>query len=390
MSRIDPATSRFLDAARWMAAFAVVVAHVCTLVMKTGGAGAGYSLPVLVMGTLGNIGHLAVVIFFVISGYLVGGQELLRLQDGAPLSIRRFAIQRFSRIYTVLAPALLMTLVFDALGARFANGSGAYTDPPPAWMHPIESREGVGTLIGNLLNLQTIFVEPFGSDGPLWSLANEWWYYVVFGLVLVSLAHNRAPAPRMAALAAAAVLIGVLPAAISLWFSLWLVGVALALLGRRWPGLPYRIAVGLMITGFLVALLGMRLTELFWTQPQAVLNAYSLAVDATAAVAFGIALLSANRADLRGTGQVHRTLAGFSFSLYAVHYPALLFLLALAHDRLGIEFVQPIDWAGFVISAITLVPVVAYAWCFAALTERQTGTVRATLTRLSARRVRAT
>lgn len=390
MSRIDLATSRFLDATRWMAAFAVVLAHVCTLVMKTGGADAGHSLPVLVMGYLGNIGHLAVLIFFVVSGYLVGGQELLRLRHGAPLSMSRYAIQRFSRIYTVLAPALLMTLVLDALGAHFANGSGAYTDPPPSWMHPIESREGLGTLVGNLLNLQTILVEPLGSDGPLWSLANEWWYYVVFGLVLLSQAQKNAPALRTAALAAAAVLLGALPAALSLWFSLWLFGVGLALLGRRWRGLPFPTALGIMTIGFLVALLGMRLSELFWTQPPAVLNACRLVVDTSAAVAFGIALLSANRAAFRGTGRIHRTLAGFSFSLYAVHYPALLFLLALAHDHLGIDFVQPIGWAGFAISAIVTALVVAYAWCFAALTERHTGMVRVTLTRLSARRVRAT
>ena len=389
MGRIDPATSCFLDATRWMAALGVVVAHVCTLVMKTGGEGAGSSLGVLVLGYFGNIGHLAVVIFFVVSGYLVGGQELLRLRDGARLSVRRYAIQRFSRIYTVLAPALLMTLVFDGLGGRLANGSGVYSDLPPPWMHPIESREGLGTVLGNLLNLQTIAVETLGSDGPLWSLANEWWYYVVFGLVLVSLAPDRGVAWRAAALASAAVVLGALPAEISLWFSLWLFGVGLAVLGRRWRGLPYPVAIGVMVVGFLVSLLGMRLTELFWTQPRAVLNAYSLVVDASVAVAFGVGLLSANRSVSKGSGRVHRMLAGFSFSLYAVHYPALLFLLAIAHDRFGLEFVQPIGWAGFGVSAVVIALVVAYAWCLASVTERHTGAVRAALTRLLARDARA-
>ena len=386
--KIDPATSCFLDATRWMAALAVVVAHAYTLVMKTGGDGAPTTPAVLILGYFANIGHLAVVIFFVVSGYLVGGQELLRVQGGAPLSVSRYAIQRFSRIYTVLVPALLTTLAFDALGRSLFNGTGVYGDVPPGWMHPIGSREGLATIVGNLLNLQTILVDPLGSDGPLWSLANEWWYYVVFALLLVCLAAHHPPVWRAAALVGGAFVLAALPAEISLWFSLWLFGMALALVGRRWRGLAWRVAAPLMGAGFLVALLGMRLTELVWAQPRWVLNAYSLVVDASAAAAFGIGLLSANRAVFRGSGRAHRALAGFSFSLYAVHYPALLFLLAAAHDLFGIAFVQPVGWVGCAVSAAVIVAVVGYAWCFAAVTERHTGVVRAALTRLCARPLR--
>jgi peptidoglycan/LPS O-acetylase OafA/YrhL len=44
---------------------------------------------------------------------------------------------------------------------------------------------GFSTFVGNLLQLQTIVVSSLGSNGPLWSLANEWWYYVLFGFCMI-------------------------------------------------------------------------------------------------------------------------------------------------------------------------------------------------------------
>jgi peptidoglycan/LPS O-acetylase OafA/YrhL len=38
------------------------------------------------------------------------------------------------------------------------------------------------TFVGNLAFLQTIAVPIFGTNGPMWSLANEFWYYLIFPL----------------------------------------------------------------------------------------------------------------------------------------------------------------------------------------------------------------
>jgi len=39
------------------------------------------------------------------------------------------------------------------------------------------------TLIGNLTFLMPIYVPPFGSDAPLWSLSYEWWFYCLYPLL---------------------------------------------------------------------------------------------------------------------------------------------------------------------------------------------------------------
>ena len=37
--------------------------------------------------------------------------------------------------------------------------------------------------LGSMAFLQTIYIPTFGSNGPMWSLSNEFWYYIVFPLV---------------------------------------------------------------------------------------------------------------------------------------------------------------------------------------------------------------
>ena len=45
----------------------------------------------------------------------------------------------------------------------------------------------VTAFIGNMFGLQTILVPSFGGNFPLWSLANETWYYILFPLLVLVL-----------------------------------------------------------------------------------------------------------------------------------------------------------------------------------------------------------
>jgi peptidoglycan/LPS O-acetylase OafA/YrhL len=391
MGRIDRSTSQFLDAARWMSAFAVVLAHSCAMMMVDEMAAPHPSLLLRFMFCMKNIGHLAVVIFFVLSGYLVGGQELLRVLDGRRFDPGRYAIQRFSRIYTVLVPALLLTLLLDRTGQAYLDSSHIYTDPAinqvGSLMYPIAARDDVGTFIGNLFMLHTIVVEPFGGDGPLWSLANEWWYYTVFALVLVAACRQTAAAWRVAALAAAFFVLWALPSAMTLSFSLWLLGVGAAVLGRHWPGLPWRGGLAWMAAGFTVAMLGMSWSAALAPLPTKVADAGKLAIDLVPAAGFAFAMLSARNRPQRRAGTFHERMAGFSFSLYAIHFPVLVFLAAAANTLFGLRFARPLDgWCVLTFCAFTAV-IGVVAWGFAAVTERNTHHVRAGLTGLFARRL---
>ena len=369
---IDPSTSRFLDAARWMAALAVVVSHTCALSLVAERQFVDQGFGVVLLSTLEYAGHLAVVVFFVISGYLVGGRELWRVRTGGKFDLGRYAVQRFSRIYTVLVPALLLAAALDAIGQHWANGSLLYTQPASAnigsLMFAIAKRPDIWTFLGNLLMLQTLVVKPLGGDGPLWSLANEWRYYTLFALIMT--------------FAAAGMLLKVLPTQMALWFSIWLLGVGLAVVGPSVRGLGFRAALALMAAGFGLSLFGMRWTGTLPHQ-STLQTAARLLVDLLIAASFAVALLSARYSKLGVSSRLHARLAGFSFTLYATHMPVLILLAALAHDKLGVPFGQALGVPGLLTVMLLVATIVAFAWAFASITECKTAKVRLALTSAS-------
>ena len=101
-----------------------------------------------------RLGHEAVIVFFVLSGYLVGGKAIERLGRGT-FQPTDYAVDRITRIWVPLVPALLLS--------GFVTGNS----------------NGVGTWIGNLFGLQSVLVPSLGGNGPLWSLAYEIWFYVL-------------------------------------------------------------------------------------------------------------------------------------------------------------------------------------------------------------------
>lgn len=60
---------------------------------------------------LGAYGHSAVVVFFVLSGYVIA-----YVTDQKETDWRTYTASRVSRVYSVAIPALVVTLVADAIG----------------------------------------------------------------------------------------------------------------------------------------------------------------------------------------------------------------------------------------------------------------------------------
>ena len=117
MQKMAPLSIPLLSHMRWVAALVVVLSHVQQNLLAKSGYVA-YSIPtsgMLVTKDLlrpGGFGHAAVVTFFVLSGFLVGG-KLTELSRSPTLGQEwpQFLIDRFSRIFVVAWPALLLTLI---------------------------------------------------------------------------------------------------------------------------------------------------------------------------------------------------------------------------------------------------------------------------------------
>jgi peptidoglycan/LPS O-acetylase OafA/YrhL len=311
--------------------------------------------------------YQAVMIFFVLSGFLVGG-SVVRAKERGTWRWEGYLLRRLCRLWIVIVPALLLTLCWDLLGAHFnpAAYKGAYY--PQLLSGPWAGNDHLtlNNFLGNLVFLQEITVKPFGTNGPLWSLANEFWYYLLFPLGLQAVLRAESLVARLVAL------LLIVAICFLLWGTpimplglIWLFGVAafLALdhpatsrVASSWP-------VGVAALIVLAAALLASRTQLRFGGDFAIGAAFA------AALPF-LARAGASSSAYRRTGFI---LSEMSYTLYLVHFPVLAWVY--------FTFVGPGQWAFGLASIATLagilVMLVIYAAAIWWLFERNTDRVRA-------------
>jgi peptidoglycan/LPS O-acetylase OafA/YrhL len=243
----------------------------------------------------------AVLVFFVLSGFLVGGQVIRRMRDGR-FNVREYAIDRMARILLPLAPAALFAAIVGTVwhGAPF----------------------DLVQVAGNILGLNGVLVDTLPFNGPLWSLAYEIWFYVIAGVVATICARTGGRFSLFISFAAVLVFCR-LDAYLIL---IWLLGALISIIEvPKWRG-------ALAALGLIVLLIGSIILQM---SPSSVtLTGEGLASTAVAAGVFAVGfsmtlpwLISAslNHALARWTGvaRVFSFLAGMSYTLYLFHYPLL-------------------------------------------------------------------
>ncbi len=204
---MDKATSLYLDCCRFGAALMVFMFHLLSQPFYSG----ELSFP---------FGRQPVIIFFVISGYVIA-----YVSDRKERTVRDYALSRLARLYSVVIPALVLAWCLDM--AVFRMAPAMLDDNAHSW--PL-----VRFLVSLLFLNQSwnLTVMAF-SNGPYWSLCYEFWYYVIFGAFVFAPGRLRLPLVAFGALMAGP--------RIMLLFPLWLLEVAayhmrkpiVALLGGR-------------------------------------------------------------------------------------------------------------------------------------------------------------
>jgi peptidoglycan/LPS O-acetylase OafA/YrhL len=366
--------SDFLNASRWLAAFLVVIAHARHLLLVEYKSVLAPTLPIKGIYFITGFGHEAVVIFFVISGFLVGGLTLRKWRS-AGVDLLQYGVARVSRIYTVLVPALILGGLLDWVGLHLFNASALYTESPryqSSMNSVIADNLGFDTFAGNLFMLEGIVVHAFGSNAPLWSLVYEWWYYCIFALVGAAFLSRG---KRQLGVALCALLLAVfLPGRLLLWMSIWLLGILAALWIESGKKLP-RPLVGFII--FAVVLTISRLShDVEATEPDgALFSGYWR--DMLLGLAYMVCLAGASR--LRSTfvlSHAQRLLAEFSYSTYLFHFPVMVLVVAVAYQYAGLSIqVQP-TWANIIWMAGITGLVYPCCYVFSLVFERHTNIVR--------------
>lgn len=311
----------WIDWLRFSAAAVVLLAHARGYVFESYGNLAGESRSPLVF-LVTRVEHEAVIVFFVLSGFLVGGKGLERLLRG---DFRRkdYVIDRCSRILVPLFPALVLTVI-----CAFVMGE------------VISSTQ----LLGNVLGLQGIWVAQFGKNAPLWSLAYEYWFYVLLWAVALFTAKEE-----NARFLAGGVLLLVLLVFTSLkpvFLFSWVIGAVMWFLPvRKWK-LLFLFLGGIVMV---YSITGIQVLQAYegekagWTvalerwYPEG--DALVLLLSASVALVVGclVQLPVRMQAFLR-VERVGAWLAGFSYTLYLTHFPLLRLL-----PHFGLERADVVD-----------------------------------------------
>jgi peptidoglycan/LPS O-acetylase OafA/YrhL len=354
-SRRDTGGSVALDALRALAALLVVVDHILHLLFLEQWQNPHYAahpLRTRILYAPFRLGPQAVVIFFVLSGYLVGG-SVLRAIDRERWSWRDYLTRRMVRLWLVLIPALVLCALWQCL---------RQLPPTHAWL--VSNDVSARVFLGNLAFLQEIRVPNFGGNRVLWTLANEFWYYLLFPSMLLVFRARSVLARAGYSLLTLGLAAFVGHAVLSL-YPVWLMGALLAWLPRhsstaraRWCGLAVYVALVYVSDVIL------------WTS-------HIVKMD------YVVGLLTmAMLWLLRGWGEVVPRgepwarasvwLAGLSYSLYLVHYPLLQF--AADHLTHGVPWSATLPHV--VCGAGLLLATVLYAALVAAVTERRNDQVR--------------
>src|SRR6185295_18373875 len=168
---VDKNLSILLDFFRWFSALVVVVTHSRAIFFVPWGEVTNKDLISTAFYFVSGWGDYGVLMFFALSGFLIGGGAYERIKVGN-FSFADYFINRFTRIYIVLLPALLFVWALDVAGLKWLNGSGIYTQGYPIGAMPLDTRDAIGptNFVFNLLMLQNIVVPPFGTAQQLWSL----------------------------------------------------------------------------------------------------------------------------------------------------------------------------------------------------------------------------
>ena len=370
---VDSWASVLLDGLRGSAAILVLLGHWRDLFFLNYEKLPAHKLVFLVPYLISGAGHQAVVVFFVMSGYFIGGSVLGSVRR-ASWSWSDYLLRRGVRLWVVLIPALIFCTGWDLLGIHLGHAPGLYNGVVHHALVPnIPERLTPWVFLSNLFFLQTILTPAYGSDGALWSLANEFWYYMLFPLAFFALRKGAAFRERIICAILAVAVATLIYGEILVYFFIWMGGVAIYLAPP--PKLAPKAAARLRLLATLIYF------PIFFAIAKQTFVRIEVSDFTLGAFTTGYLwiLLSARQPFKPGpAASIGRGAARFSYSLYALHFPFLIFATALMVGDSRWEPTLP----HLLAAAVPLLLAAGYAYAVASGTEFQTDRIRARLEHL--------
>ena len=347
LRKLPNSSSLLLDVVRFGAALMVAIGHVTQEFFSTG-------WPNLTLYAVEAVG-----VFFVLSGFVI--RYVTRMKYAR---IGEYCIDRASRIYSVLIPAIVFTalvawIALHVNATYYQSNWGKYSD------HPISR------LIQNLLFTSQLWSRNtvFLCNAPLWSLSYECLYYAIYGCAF----YLQGPFRWISTLG----LIVLGGPHIAFLFPLWLLGCGLYEVyswlvtpGRRGAEIPRsKVHLIFAILGVVGAVLWIPvargcylaqqgLTQLLSTHGHHPIDVfwqmrfyYRLGLPAAFFMLWGLIAVDGVQVTPRARWVRYvRVLAESTFPLYVVHFPLFVLIAVLV----PYDYANPISKIVMLVTAIVL------------------------------------
>ena len=172
-----------------------------------------------------HLGHAAVVVFFVLSGFVIAFTT-----GSKNRGIKQYSVARLSRLSSVLIPSLIVTGIIEFF----------ISFNYPALYQSMHRGMVLPRYIASSLYLNEVWFFSMSPpiNAPLWSLSFEFWYYVIFGICFFYKKIKYWPVVLLAAFLIAG-------PKILLLMPIWLLGVA----AYRIPKLNISTTIAYVLSG---------------------------------------------------------------------------------------------------------------------------------------------
>ena len=132
-----------------------------------------------------GLGDLGVIVFFVLSGFLISYTSLAKKNRGQ-VGFGSYFFDRFARIFTPFVPVLILVASLDWIVLHFTDKTdySVYFTLKNFVANLLMLQQHPFGLVADQLGHSQLKLATFGSARPFWTVANEWWLYIAFGMLL--------------------------------------------------------------------------------------------------------------------------------------------------------------------------------------------------------------
>ncbi|MDP3559139.1 MAG: acyltransferase [Legionellaceae bacterium] len=324
--------SCYFDLLRFIAVQLVVLGHLLSFMHIVVSVNYAFGIYIYIQ-------NLGVVLFFILSGYLISYSTYSKMTFYS-YTFKNFFLDRFFRIYVTFIPCLIFITVLDYFMPSYQY-SAAFN---------------IRTFIGNLFMLQDFpniigypiwdlikeivdsQITSFGSARPLWTLGVEWWLYMAFGWFILKILPLNGFVGRSLSYTSLFIKLSV--------FSLLLIVPFYNLVGRG-DGLTVTWLLGSMVffsmyyryTPLKMSFLGFAVGNCMCFYLLVLLHTnlhtfYDPRISIVMVFWFAINLVFSNQINLDISEQVKKksrllfkVMGGYSYALYLVHYSIIQFFV---------------------------------------------------------------